>query len=125
MAEFMHDSDCNRCAPVCVASVCVAFAVGRGWWWVLVLALALVHVAWLRAPICRWWWVLRPVRVASLGARVRHWWGMVVGARPCLCPSLCAHPCLCGRLPLLRVVVVVSVGGALLDVYGTRGLTFG
>ena len=62
--------------PGCV----LAFTVGRGWW-VLVLALALVHVAWLHAPVRRWGWVLAPARVASLGARVRCLRGMVVGAR--------------------------------------------
>ena len=44
-----------------------------------------------------------PICVALLGACVCHWWGMVVGARPRLRPSLCAHPCLCGWL---RVTIV-------------------
>ena len=149
--------------PRCV----LAFVVGRGWWWVLVLALALVHVARLCAPVrrwwwvlaparvaslgarvrclrgmvvgararprprscrlaarSRWWWVLGPIRVASLGARVRHWWGMVAGARPRLCLVVCSprfvwsvawHSCC--------VSSWLSVGGVLLVVYGTRGLT--
>ena len=66
-------------------------------------------------------------RVASLGARVRHWWGMVVGARPPFAPLVVLTPVsVAGCVsPLLRVVVVGSVGGVLLDVYGTRGLTIG
>ena len=140
----------GRSPPFVLPRCVFAFVVGRGWWWVLVLALALVRVAWLCAPVHRWWWVLTPARVASLGARVcclrrmvvgaharprphscrlaarsrwwwvlgpvrvaslgacvRHWW-MVAGAHPHLRPSLCAHPCSCGRL---RVTVVACRHG--------------
>ena len=69
----------GRSPPFALPGCVLAFAVGRGWW-VLVLALALVRVAWLHAPVRRWGWVLAPARVASLGARVRCLRGMVVGA---------------------------------------------
>ena len=56
--------------PCCV----LAFVVGRGWWWVLMLALALVCVAWLCAPVRRWWWVLAPLMFAACGG----WWWVLV-----------------------------------------------
>ena len=136
----------GRSPPFALPRCVLAFTVGRGWW-VLVLALALICVAWLRTPVCHWWWVLtpagvaslgahvhclrgmvvgaharphpcschlaacshwwwvlRPIHVASLGAHVCDWWGMVGGTHPHLCPSLCAHPGLCG---LLHGTVVV------------------
>ena len=102
---------------VLVSTVC------GGWWWVLVLALALVHGASLRAPIgggCsdpfmspRW------VLVSAIGGG--WWWALApVGAPRCVLTRV--H--VAGSMsPLLRVIVVVSVGGVLLDVYMTRGLT--
>ena len=79
----------GRSPPFVLPRCVLAFVVGRGWWWVLVLALALVGVAWLCGPVRRWWWVLAPARVASLGARVRCWRGMVVGARARPRPRSC------------------------------------
>ena len=72
----------------------------------------------------RWWWVLGPVRIASLGARVRHWWGMVAGARPRLCLVVCS-PRFVWSVAWHRCCMSswLSVGGVLLVVYGTRGLT--
>ena len=46
-------------SPLFVLPCCVlAFVAGRGWWWVLMLALSLIRVTWLCAPARRWWWVL-------------------------------------------------------------------
>ena len=101
----------DGCWPPFVLPRCVfAFIVGRGWWWVLVLALALVRVAWLCAPIgggCSdpfvsprwvcvsatgggWWWalapvcaprcVLTPVRVACHRCCVSSWLCLLVGS---------------------------------------------
>ena len=83
----------GRSPPFVLPRCVLAFVVGRGWWWVLVLALALVGVAWLCAPVRHWWWVLAPARVASLGARDRCLRGMVVGA--CARPR-CALPLVMG-----------------------------
>ena len=38
------------------------------------LALALVRVAWLCAPVCRWWWVLALLVSAACGG----WWWVLV-----------------------------------------------
>ena len=114
----------DGCWPPFVLPRCVfAFVVGRGWWWVLVLALALVHVASLRAPIgggcsdpfvspC---WVL----VSAIGGG--WWWALAPVCAP-RCVLTPVHVAGCVS-PLLCVVMVVSVGGVLLDVYMTRGLT--
>ena len=69
------------CAPVCrwwwVLAPLVSAACG-GWWWVLVLALV---------DVCsHWWWVPGPVRVTSLGAHVRHWWGWCWALTPICAP---------------------------------------
>ena len=79
----------GRLPPFVLPRCVLVFAVGRGWWWVLVLALALVRVAWLCAPVHRWWWVLTPARVTSLGARVCCLRRMVVGAHARPHPHSC------------------------------------
>ena len=100
-------------------------AVCGGWWWVLVLALALVCVTSLRAPIgggCsdpfvwpRW------VLVSAIGGG--WWWALAPVCAPrCVLTPVSVAGCVS---PLLHVIMVVSVGGVLLDVYGTRGLTIG
>ena len=91
--------------------------------------------------------MLTPICVASLCARIHHWWGMVVDAWPylchlieCSCPPLvgddgrCLPPFVplivcsplfvspCCMAPLLHVGVVVSVGGALIGVLEQEGL---
>ena len=60
------------CSPSFVSLRCVlVFAVGR-----------------------EWWWVLGPVRLASLCARILCWWGMVVGRVALFCGTVV--PCHCG-----------------------------
>ena len=63
------------CSPSFVSLRCVlAFAVGR-----------------------EWWWVLGPVRLTSLRARVLCWWGMVVGRVASFCGTVvpCHRGCAC------------------------------
>ena len=73
----------------------------------------------------RWWWVLGPfvsprwVLVSAIG-------GDGAGHSPPFAPLVVCSPLFVWPgcvAPLLRVVVVVSVGGVLLDVYETKWLT--
>ena len=88
----------------------------------LMLALALIRVALLRAPVgggCSDLFVSpRWVLVSATGG----WWRALtpICAPRCVLTPVRVAGCVS---PLLRVVMVVSVGGVLLDVYGTRGLT--
>ena len=107
----------DGCSPPLMSPCWVLVsAVCGGWWWVLVLALTLIHVASLRAPIgggcsdpfvspC---WVL----VSAIGG---GWWWVLT--------PVCAPHCVITPIRVARCVARLSVGGVLLDVYGTRGLT--
>ena len=96
-------------SPSFVLPRCVlAFVVGRGWWWVLMLALTLVHVAWLCAPIRCWWWVLAPLVSTACGG---WWWVLVLALVDVAslrtpvgggCPDLFVSPCW---------VLVSTIGG--------------
>ena len=110
------------CSPPLVSPRWVLVSAVCGGWWVLVLALTLVHVASLRAPIgggcldpfMSAHWVL----VSAIGGG--WWWALAPICAPrCVLTPVRVAGCMS---PLLHVVMVVSVGGVLLDVYGTRGL---